>query len=90
MLFSRISVVVLAGCLLAAPVTGQETPAPEAKPAKEKKICRRIVGTGTILARSFCLTKSEWAAFHDRNARDADDALAKQFRNTKAIDRSEF
>lgn len=90
MLFSRISVVVLAGCLIAAPALGQVAPAPEAKPVKEKKICRRVVGTGTILARSLCLTKSEWTEFNARNESDAYDALSKQLRNQKKLDLSEM
>ncbi|MHA6719763.1 hypothetical protein ACX40Y_09975 [Sphingomonas sp. RS6] len=44
----------------------------------EKKICRRIVPTGSMLPRRFCLTKTEWTTFNRRNNEDADAALSKR------------
>ena len=38
------------------------TPAPTAAPAPEKKQCRRLETTGSIMAKQTCHTPSEWAA----------------------------
>lgn len=35
--------------------------------AKPARICRKIVPTGTMLARSFCLTAAEWKQFDAEN-----------------------
>lgn len=40
---------------------------PEAAEEKPKRICRKIVPTGTMLARSFCLTAAEWKQFEAEN-----------------------
>jgi len=50
-----------------------QTPDP-AKPApkKEKKVCRRLDQTGSILgSRPTCHTKEEWASIDAANARNA-------------------
>lgn len=52
-------------------------------PAKEKKICRSVVPTGTIMSKRICLTKTEWARFNDQNERHAD--MLKDSRN-RAVD----
>ena len=45
-----------------------------AKPAEEKKICRRLQRTGSIMpAKSVCHTRSEWAQTDSQN-RDAAEA----------------
>lgn len=66
--------IALAG--LSAPLVAQEAPAPEAKPA-DKKICRMVEQTGSILLRKkYCLTRAEWAQFNryteDRASRAMD------------------
>ena len=74
--------VVLSGALLAlaSPVAAQTTtPAPAATQAPEKKICRSIQTTGSILGgKRECHTKAEWAAIAeqanaDRAKRSTDD-----------------
>ena len=49
-----------------------------AKPVKEKKICRGIVPTGSMMAKRFCLTKTEWEEFNRLNEEDQDKALSKR------------
>lgn len=75
MRFPQLSLAALATLLVAAPtvagaVAGKSDDSAAPSPAKEKKICRPIVGTGTILARSYCLTRAEWAEMNERNRRD--------------------
>ena len=48
------------------------TDAPAPKPVKEKKVCRRLEQTGSILgSAAICHTKSEWAQIDAANARNA-------------------
>ena len=47
---------------------GDEAPA---APPKEKKICRSEVMTGSIMPKSICHTKAEWAQIDATNAADA-------------------
>ena len=52
-----------------APALAQETPAaaPTAKPQEEKKICRMVDATGSILGgKRVCRTKAEWAEISER------------------------
>ena len=60
---------------LAAPASAEDA-APAAKPAKEKKICRRDVNTETIIPKSTCRTRSQWsqidAAKQKQTDRDTD------------------
>ena len=67
--------------LATGPLVAQDSTQPSpAQSDSDKKICRQIVPTGTIMAKKFCLTKAEWRELDDRNggARDA-------FRNKRAI-----
>lgn len=48
--------------LLAAPMISTSAVAQDAKPAKEKKICRRDNTVGTRLAKYTCLTRAQWDA----------------------------
>jgi hypothetical protein len=58
------------------PVAAQTADSAAAKPKKEKKVCRRLEQTGSILGgRPICHTKSEWAAIDEANGRDADRTL---------------
>lgn len=60
-------------CLLSHTALAQESSAPApAQPVKDKKICRSVVPTGTIMGKRMCLTKAEWAEFHARNERHND------------------
>jgi hypothetical protein len=63
-LFAGLSV--LAGAAFAA-----DTPAPP----KEKKVCRSVAVTGSIMSRSICHTKAEWAQIDATNAQSAENAL---------------
>jgi len=56
--------------------TDATPPAPAAAPVKEKKVCRRLDQTGSILgSRPTCHTKSEWAQIDAANARNADKTM---------------
>lgn len=47
---------------LSAPAIAQEAPAAASKPKEEKKICRMVDATGSILGgKRVCHTKAEWA-----------------------------
>ena len=46
-----------------------------AKPPKEKKVCRSEPVTGSIVFRSICHTRDEWASIDADNARRVDDTL---------------
>lgn len=56
-------------CLLSHAAIAQNAPA---APVKEKKVCRSVIPTGTIMGKRMCLTKAEWAEFHTRNERHND------------------
>jgi len=56
-------------CLLSHAAVARDDPA---APVKEKKICRSVIPTGTIMGKRMCLTKAEWAEFHTRNERHND------------------
>lgn len=40
--------------------------------APEKKICRRVIATGSVMARTTCRTKAEWDALSARGRSDAE------------------
>ena len=76
---------ITAGFLIASAAPAQDSAAVSpvnaaapAQPVKEKKICRGIVPTGSMMAKRFCLTKSEWEEFNRLNEEDQDKALAKR------------
>lgn len=55
-----------------------EEPTPAASPAptaKPKRVCRREVETGTIIAKYTCHTKEEWVAIDAQNQANAQNAL---------------
>lgn len=72
-----ISALLLAGTATGA-VWAQETPAgatsaTTAKPVEEKKVCRRIERTGSIMpAKSVCRKRSEWAQTDAENREAAE------------------
>jgi hypothetical protein len=55
----------------------QETPAaaPDVKPAKPHRVCRQDVATGSIMPRTTCHTKDEWAAIDASNQAQANQEL---------------
>ena len=62
---------------LAGPVYAQTAPTdPAVKPVKEKKICRREIATGSMMAKNVCHSKAEWAALDQTN-----DAKIDNFKN---------
>lgn len=63
--------------MLATPAFAQSNDAPAPKP--EKKICRRLEVTGSILgSKPTCHTKAEWVAIDDANAKAAEDSFSRQ------------
>jgi hypothetical protein len=46
-----------------ASAAGAQDAAP-AEPPKEKKICRAVTPTGSVMAKRICLTKAEWKQFN--------------------------
>jgi hypothetical protein len=78
---------VLFACVaFAAPAVAQQAaPAPDASatPAAkpDKKICRMVDATGSIMGKRECHTKDEWRAISDANADRAARALDNRGRN---------
>lgn len=62
-------------------VLAQDVAQPTPAVAKEKKICRSVVPTGSIMAKRYCLTKAEWARINELN----DNGSADYFRNKRSI-----
>ena len=63
---------VVAGLIAGLSVAGTAAFAEDApKPPKEKKVCRSEAVTGSIMARSTCHTKAEWAEIDSANAQNA-------------------
>lgn len=50
---------------------GAAQPAAE-KPAKEKKVCKSDVGTGSIMPKRICRTKAEWDALTEQSRGNLD------------------
>ena len=72
------TMIAVALSVLAAPVFAQNNDV-TAAPKPEKKICRRIDVTGSIIgSKAVCHTKAEWAEIDDANAKAAGDSLARQ------------
>lgn len=86
---ARMLVAFLGSLLIVSPAAAQETststPAPQ--PVPEKKICRTITPTGSIMGKRFCLTKAEWQKLNAINADNAETGLAgRRLRNQKNSD----
>ena len=62
--------VVLAVSFIQAPALAQETAA--AKTAKEKKICKSEIVTGSVRTKRICYTKDQWAALEGRSKSELD------------------
>lgn len=65
----RMFVAFTAAALAASPALAQDT---AASAAPEKKICKTIVPTGSIMGKRICLTKTEWRQFDEINERTVD------------------
>jgi hypothetical protein len=66
------------------PAVAQTADAAAAAPKKEKKVCRRLDQTGSILgSRPTCHTKEEWASIDAANARNADKTMDDNRRVTR-------
>ncbi|HVJ01790.1 MAG TPA: hypothetical protein VM662_06370 [Sphingomonas sp.] len=53
-------------------------PGASAPQAPEKKICRRQVATGSVMARITCRTKAEWDALTARGQNDIERQAAQE------------
>jgi len=48
-----------------ATASAQDAPSAEApKPVAEKKVCRSVTPTGSVMAKRICLSRDEWKEFH--------------------------
>jgi hypothetical protein len=74
----RLIATMLNSVLVACPALAQETPAPAPAPVREKKICRSQETVGTLLTKTVCHTKTEWADIDARNQRSADDTMSNR------------
>ena len=70
-MFKRSSLAIAALLLASSQAVGQ-TEASAPAPAPEKKICRSIVPTGSIMGKRICLTKTEWKEFDGINSKSVD------------------
>lgn len=69
--------ITLAALAFSAPAFAQTGAATDAKP--EKKVCRRIEVTGSIIgSKAVCHTKAEWQAIDDANSKAGQDSLDRQ------------
>ena len=64
---------ILIAAAMAMTVTGASAAAQEAKPEKEKKICRTEKMTGSLTRRTrICMTESEWRELNTRTRKGLD------------------
>lgn len=73
-----LSIAYLIAFAASAAVPPAAAPTPTVKVAKEKRICRRDVSTGSIMPRSVCRTKSEWDAITAQSLSELDRARDDQ------------
>ena len=79
--------IAIGGLVASVPAAAQETPAPAPAPAPDKKICRTITPTGSIMGKKFCLTRAEWKKLNQINADNAETGLdGRRLRNQKNSD----
>ena len=64
--------------LLATPLPAAEPAKADAKPRKEKRICRKGEPTGSRLVVQTCRTEAEWAAIDREQAEHADHEIDRQ------------
>ena len=73
----------MSGLMVLAGAAPAVAAADAAKPPKEKKICHTEVMIGSIMPKSVCHTKAEWAQIDATNSDNAHQAL-EQPRGTEA------
>jgi curli biogenesis system outer membrane secretion channel CsgG len=67
---TRVFLAIAALVLTAGPVCAQQTTPPtQAKPAKEKKLCRPGPSTGSIMTKTQCRTREQWDQQREANDR---------------------
>ena len=67
---------VVAAIAFTLPVAAQTADSAKPAPKKEKKVCRRLDQTGSILgSRPTCHTKSEWASIDAANSKNTDKTM---------------
>jgi hypothetical protein len=73
----RFKMMVLAAAVsVTLPAVAQTADPAAPSPKKEKKVCRRLDQTGSILgSRPTCHTKDEWASIDATNSRNADKTM---------------
>jgi hypothetical protein len=67
--------------LVLALLVADPTPLAAVPPVKEKKVCRRDETTGSIMPKSVCHTKAEWAQIDAQNA-----VNTERFRNERGAE----
>lgn len=68
-----------AGGAVAEAAVAADTPSRQAESrvqVDEAKVCKRVVPTGSRIARRYCLTKSQWDAMREEGQKAARDAFA--------------
>ncbi len=60
---------------LSSPALAQQAAPAPAAPVKEKKICRSLAVTGSIMGKRECHTPAEWSQIDNANSDDAKRAL---------------
>lgn len=63
---------------IATPAAAQQEAPATSKPAAEKKVCRPIQTTGSMMAKRVCHSKAEWASIDATNGQNADRALSQR------------
>jgi hypothetical protein len=72
-MFRSIALAGLFVALVPVSAAAQDDAEPTAGPkAPEKKICRRVVPTGSVMAKTTCHTKAEWDAMSAKGRSDLD------------------
>lgn len=73
-----VSAVVLATLTCGVPAIAHADDGAKAATPADKKICRREVATGSVMAKVTCHTKAEWDALTARGQSDSERALAQE------------
>ena len=68
-------ILIAAVFVVATPALAQDK---AATPAPEKKICRSITPTGSIMGKRFCLTSAEWKQLNSKTQADSDNFFSKR------------
>lgn len=72
-----VSSVLLAGAAVAQPAESAAGGQSQAQAqVDEKKVCKRVIPTGSRIARRYCLTRSQWETMREEGQKAARDAFA--------------